>query len=375
MTEVVKVWNTPYGPITQRKIFANLFAEVIRRGRCILCGACIAVCPINALILSNEMPRLLGACIRCGYCYYACPLTTDEEFKGFDDKKYVDKLVFNEVRSEVFGVFKKIYVVERVKDDNACPDEAIARKILAYGLKRGFFDIVIFSGYGEPANKYLISTVGRWEAKPMYVFNYNMINEARLKPLTPGAPYIGLRGAIEEYVAGFYPGSRTVRVALFLNPMQVRAIHRMKNTKIQFRKLTKTVVFTVSTFSRPFYSYSLLKKILAKDGIDIDSIEDWRFELDGLSILYKSEWRKYSYDSLKEAYYKGYMSIDDLTGEYADLSIGILSDIDGVVMICRSKRAVKLVEEAIRDNILKKVDISLDEVLDKLKSLYGGRAL
>src|SRR5438128_10971982 len=45
------------------KIFGNLIAEVVHKGICMYCGACIASCPIDILFHSdNEEPIRRGTC-------------------------------------------------------------------------------------------------------------------------------------------------------------------------------------------------------------------------------------------------------------------------------------------------------------------------
>src|SRR5437879_12644262 len=56
------------------KIFGNLIAEVVHKGICMYCGACIAACPIDILFHSdNEEPIMRGTCAACRGSYYSCP--------------------------------------------------------------------------------------------------------------------------------------------------------------------------------------------------------------------------------------------------------------------------------------------------------------
>src|SRR5206468_9977189 len=56
------------------KIFGNLITEVVKKGICMYCGACIASCPIDILFHSdNEEPIMRGTCAACQVCYYSCP--------------------------------------------------------------------------------------------------------------------------------------------------------------------------------------------------------------------------------------------------------------------------------------------------------------
>src|SRR5882672_2858184 len=56
------------------KIFGNLLSEVVNKGICMYCGACIASCPIDILFHSDkEEPIMRGTCAVCQVCYYSCP--------------------------------------------------------------------------------------------------------------------------------------------------------------------------------------------------------------------------------------------------------------------------------------------------------------
>jgi NADPH-dependent glutamate synthase beta subunit-like oxidoreductase/coenzyme F420-reducing hydrogenase beta subunit len=54
--------------------FASLlYGEVISKGLCTACGACIGVCPNESVAMNGVVPELTGACGGCGSCYQACP--------------------------------------------------------------------------------------------------------------------------------------------------------------------------------------------------------------------------------------------------------------------------------------------------------------
>src|SRR5256885_3010587 len=74
------------------KIFGNLIAEVVHKGICMYCGACIASCPIDILFHSdNEEPIMRGTCAACQVCYYSCPRielpVAEIEKRIFGDRK------------------------------------------------------------------------------------------------------------------------------------------------------------------------------------------------------------------------------------------------------------------------------------------------
>ncbi len=46
----------------------------INAGACILCGACSAVCPVNAIEVSVTEVCILNDCTECGLCAKVCPM-------------------------------------------------------------------------------------------------------------------------------------------------------------------------------------------------------------------------------------------------------------------------------------------------------------
>ena len=368
----LKTWPTAYGPIVQRKIYANLFTDVIRQGKCVLCAACISVCPVNAMLIISETPRMTGICIKCGYCYYSCPSTTDDSFSGFDEERdRVDERIFGMKRKEVFGVYRKIYVVDPTVDPEATPEEGIIRLLMKFGLEKMYFDVVGFGGYGRPVTEYLLMPPrGRWEAAAMIATSPEDLDGVRLKTLTPGLTYNAVRGALEELVNGFFHGVDPIRIALFGPPQHIRSIWRMRFSWSEHRKLSRTIVFSISHFERPFYSYGGLRKILAEDGVNIDAVEDWKFEEDGISFLVGGEWKMFSYERLSPAIYKGFNIVRDPTGEYADVSVGRVKGVDGLVIIARSEEGVKFIDDAVKAGVVKTREFDLENVLEALRVLY-----
>src|SRR5271166_3221636 len=55
--------------------FWELEAGVIDAGRCIQCGACVAVCPSNSIGVheDTDLPELVKMCTGCSLCWDFCP--------------------------------------------------------------------------------------------------------------------------------------------------------------------------------------------------------------------------------------------------------------------------------------------------------------
>jgi len=47
----------------------------VDQSKCLYCGGCVGVCPVNALELYETRIRIdLGKCTRCGICIKFCPV-------------------------------------------------------------------------------------------------------------------------------------------------------------------------------------------------------------------------------------------------------------------------------------------------------------
>jgi coenzyme F420-reducing hydrogenase beta subunit len=265
-------------------------------------------------------------------------------------------------------------VVRKVDDTSSFPDEAILKKVLAYGLKKGYWDVVAYSGRDEPVTNGLLNyNVSGWRGRPSIATKPEDIEKAKLKLITPGPTILGVRGAVEELSGTYFHGSDPVRVAILGPPQHIKSIWRGRLSWAGHTKLLKTIVFTVSYFKRRFYLPSKLNLKLSQNGLSLDSATDLKLEKDGIVFIGGDKVLELKYDDLTEAEHPGISSDADITGEYADLSAGILEGIDGIVLIARSDEATKLLDEMFKDGLLERVEVSEEDLVSRLNSLYEVR--
>jgi len=128
------------------KIFGNLIAEVVHKGICMYCGACIASCPIDILFHSeSEEPIMRGTCAACQVCYYSCPrieLPVAE----------VERRVFGRERTPeetILGIHIGSYSV-RAKDPDIqkrAQDGGAVSALMLYALENKIIDYALVSGF------------------------------------------------------------------------------------------------------------------------------------------------------------------------------------------------------------------------------------
>jgi len=85
----------------EKKDFGDLVREVIDKGKCTLCGGCVATCRLLDygylnVDFSEERPVISEGqqCPPdCGYCYYQCPRVEKPELKqGLEEMKSSRKM-------------------------------------------------------------------------------------------------------------------------------------------------------------------------------------------------------------------------------------------------------------------------------------------
>lgn len=373
MSSEPKLWPTPYGPITQRMIFANLLKDIIRGNKCVYCSACASVCPTYAIQMLDDVPRLLGVCIKCGYCYYACPGTVEDGFPGFEDYKFIDKKVFGVERAERFGVYRKIYVVEGIEDPDAFPEEAVLKAILKFGMEKGYWDAVAYAGRDEPVTEGLLSyQVVGWKSRPSYALKPSDVEKMRLKVFTQPPTILGLRGIVDELKGGFFQGVEVPKVAVLGPPEHIRSIWRGRLSWAGHTKLLRTVVFTASYFHRKFLQPAKLLPILAKKGVNFNNILDVEYSESSIKFKVGDKWVEFGFDELEPSINKAIEEVGDMTGEYADLSAGRVEGVDGVVLIARTEKAEEVISRMLDEGLLKPLEFDESLVKSRLNGLYGG---
>jgi coenzyme F420 hydrogenase subunit beta len=129
--------------------FEDLEKEVIEKGLCTHCGACLSACPDYNIEWSiDDRPRRDKAksmCQNCTECYDSC-----HRVQGHFIHDQINQLVFDETnaKNESIGMYKEI-IVARAKDKDivkVSQDGGVASAIGLYLLDKDLVDGVITTG-------------------------------------------------------------------------------------------------------------------------------------------------------------------------------------------------------------------------------------
>ncbi|NTW21536.1 MAG: 4Fe-4S binding protein, partial [Nostocales cyanobacterium W4_Combined_metabat2_030] len=118
----------------ESKSYRDLKTDVWDRGICAGCGACVAVCPADAICFGERggtpCPSNIGYCkeandeVPCGACYYACPRT-------------------GESREESLGPYQTIITAKAGFDVPKRQSGGAVTALLVNALDEGMIDAIV----------------------------------------------------------------------------------------------------------------------------------------------------------------------------------------------------------------------------------------
>lgn len=292
------------------KAFGSLFVDVVRKGLCVFCGACIASCPVGVIWIADENPRLIGQCVNCEVCYYTCPKT------GFSTEE-MDKAVFGRRRreDEELGIYRSVYSARTtLKDLQAvAQDGGVATTLLMYSLEKGIADSVVAAKLTEKP----------WKPWPVVLTKKEELIKCAGTKYTPSPNLIGLSEAVNYYVKE--------NVAFVGTPCQVQAIRKMQYGSKGCLKLGSRVKAVVGLFCAESFRYNdLMGKFLASKGVKPIDVKKFAITK-GKFIAYSSQGEAVNVglDEVKQYAQGGCRVCTDFTVEHADVSVGSVGSPDG----------------------------------------------
>lgn len=337
------------------KSYVDLMHEVWDRGLCAGCGACVAVCPADAICFDEPggalRPRNIGYCkqlndeVDCGACYDACPRVMK-----------VDK--------GVLGEYEEIISARAAMDIPRKQTGGAVTAILYTALNEGLIDAIV--------------TVGedRWTKKPVSV----VITDSGELIHHAGSRYnwwVPLVAALKSAVIE----KKYQRIAVIGVPCVVQAIHRMRHSGNDLlAPFGKRIRLVIGLFCTETFDYhTLMEELLqAQHHIEAWKIDhmDVRGRLD--VTLRDGTSRSFPLKELEAAIRPGCRHCTDFTAIFADISAGSVGSERGhTTLVVRNDIGKMFVDEAVvRDHLIIEgtVDIPSIERLGGKKIEKASRA-
>jgi len=309
----------------EMKTYKDLESEVWKTGLCSGCGACVAVCPADALRFepgNTDAPVNIGYCkadndsVPCGACYAACP-RVDLAGQGQMLGPYMDIVAA-----------RSAFPVERKQSGGA------VTAILVNALEEGLIDAVV--------------TVTRdpWTMKPSSA----VITSAEELVLHAGSRYswgVPLLASLKEAVVT----RKYRRIAVVGVPCVARATQAIRTSEHDLlRPYAKAIRLVIGLFCTETFDYAKLVEGKLQSEREIEPWEINRLDIKGKLDVYLQDERQLSIPlaELEEAVRPGCHVCTDFTAVEADVSAGAVGSPGGyTTLIIRNDIGRGFVDRAV----------------------------
>jgi len=330
------------------KSYLDLKSGVWDTGKCSGCGACIAVCPADALSFAEgEMvttPQSTGYCkqatdsVPCGACYDACPRIGEQP-------------------AETLGKYLELVPAKAAFEIPHRQSGGAVTAILANALEEGLIDAVV--------------TVmeDRWTLRPSSV----VITRSDVLVQQAGSRYswwVPLLAALKIAVVE----RKVHRIAVVGVPCAVQALARIRASDNDLLKpYAKSIRLVIGLFCTETFDYTALVQGKLRMHYKLEPQEIRKLDVKGKLEILKHDGTTATVPlaELETCIRKGCHSCTDLTSVMADISAGAIGSPAGMTtLIIRNAVGKGFVDSAVRNQRLTlgtDADIAAIEKLAKTK--------
>ncbi|MDK2915642.1 MAG: coenzyme hydrogenase subunit beta [Euryarchaeota archaeon] len=309
----------------EMKTFKNLKSEVWDTELCSGCGACVAVCPADALRFepgNTDTPVNIGYCkaendgVPCGACYAACPRVEIEE-QGKMLGPYLDIVAA-----------RAVFPVERKQSGGA------VTAILVNALEEGLIDAVV------------AVTRDPWTMKPSSA----VITASEELVQHAGSRYswwVPLLASLKEAVVT----RKYRRIAVVGVPCVARATQAIRASDHELlRPYAKAIRLVIGLFCTETFDYAKLVEGKLQSEKKIEPWEIRRLDIKGKLDVYLQDERHISIPlaELEESVRPGCHVCTDFTAVSADVSAGAVGSPEGyTTLVVRNDIGKGFVDRAV----------------------------
>jgi coenzyme F420 hydrogenase subunit beta len=315
------------------KSYLDLKSEVWDTGKCSGCGACIAVCPADALSFDEGgmaiSPRSNGYCkqatdnVNCGACYAVCPRIGNQPAETLGN--YLELMTA-----------KSSYEIPRKQSGGA------VTAIIANALDEGLIDAVV------------TVTEDRWTLKPSSV----VITKSEVLVHQAGSRYswwVPLLAAL-KYAAIEH---KYKRIAVIGVPCAVQAVARMRESDNDLLKpYGKAIRLVIGLFCTETFDYDELVLGKLKTHFNLEPHQIKKLNVKGKLEVLKHDGSTtiVPLAELETCIRKGCHFCTDLTAIFSDISAGAIgSSLGSTTLIVRTLTGKGFVDSAVQH---RKLDVS-----------------
>jgi coenzyme F420 hydrogenase subunit beta len=315
------------------KSYLDLKSEVWDAGRCSGCGACVAVCPVDALTFDEgEMvvsPKSSGYCkqatdgVPCGACYDCCPRTGDQP-------------------AETLGEYLELFTAKATFEVPHRQSGGAVTSILTNALDEGLIDAVV------------TVTEDRWTLKPSSV----VITKSDVLMQQAGSRYswwVPLLAALKNAVVQ----RKFKRIAVVGVPCAIQAVARIRESENDLLKpYAKAIRLTIGLFCTETFDYSLLIQNKLRSHYKLEPHDIKKLNVKGKLEVLKQDGSTtiVPLAELETCIRKGCHFCTDFTAVLSDISAGAIgSPLGSTTLIVRTPTGKGFIDSAVQN---RKLDVS-----------------
>ena len=318
----------------EKKTFNDLKTEVIEAEKCVSCGTCEAVCPVNVIELKDTIPVLIGNCIECGICYANCPAVSFNE-QEMEEKIYGRTRNQNE---KLTGIYQEVYAARATSDEihEKAQDGGVVTALLTQFLNDDG-DGVIVAGLEKDKI---------WVPSPVVAKTREEVIQAAGTKYTPSPTLVGVKRAVKE--------EKLKKIAVVGTTCQMRGLSLATMGKMKNKKIADSVALKIGLFCMETFTYDSFMKYLKDNEVDPGrvtkfEIKNGRFYAwDGEERLHRVKLAK-----VKPLIRPTCNHCTDFTSEFSDISVGNVGSPAGYsTVLVRNEKGKKILEAAIKSGLI-----------------------
>ncbi|UCH57466.1 MAG: Coenzyme F420 hydrogenase/dehydrogenase, beta subunit C-terminal domain [Candidatus Bathyarchaeota archaeon] len=316
------------------KIFGHLMTDVIRKGTCVSCGACAAVCPVNSIELRDGTPTLVGLCVACQMCYWNCPIAVFD-VTGMEEE------VFGRARTEeeaAIGVHQTI-----------CAVQAKDGEILGRAQDGGAVSAILCQFLADGGDGAVVTGVEDdrpWAARPLVVSSKEEVLKGAGTKYTSSPTLVGVGSAVYEYAKE--------KIAVVGTPCQMRGLRKIETGDRSDARIKDAVALRIGVFCMETFAYPSFMEYLKKEGVDASIVD--KFEIKSGRFIAHQEGEvvhDVKLGTVKELVRACCHTCGDFTAEFSDLSVGNVGSPDGwSTVIVRNEIGEKILKAAEKNGLV-----------------------
>jgi len=326
--------------VTKTKGIGDLFKEVIDKGLCTVCGACVGDCPY--MVFYRGKIRMLDFCNRTeGHCYEYCPRT-------YTDMDAISKKIHGASYSgDEIGPVRQVLMARAgaAKTRTKGQYGGAVSALLALALDNSLIDAAILSKNTD--DKFPSGFVARSAAQVLEGAGSNYMAYPALEALNR------------------MPKDSKDRLGIVVTPCQAIAMAKMVASPPTQRISMGNVRLTIGLFCTWALAYDRFYEFL-KNKVSPAKIK--KFDIppppaNRLDIYIGKEVKSYPLDDIRNYRMPTCAYCLDMTAEFTDVSVGAAEGVEGWnTVIVRTQRGVDIIEDAKKKGKLEIKDLPVQNL-------------